>query len=413
MRVLGAVSVSVAALLAACGGGGGGGGGEEQTLYVSLGYTSPTPISLYQPVWMVPQATGFNGHTPHCTLIDGGLPAGLSMQPDCTIVGRAMQEGMSQFTVRVGAHGATGTIDQTSLLEVRGPSVVYPVWGYPQSLRFGQGISDGPSIAGPWTPAPDLSLTWSYQMLSGTLPPGTSFDSVTGRIAGTAQAAGSYTVQIQATLNTQFGSYVVPMVSTYMANVDIPYVSYGATSSSPAVAYLSQPFSLAPLLFGGTTVSGVSFTPALPPGLVVDGQGVVSGVPTGVERAAQDHRLQATLHAGGVSVPTQGSLYLAVASPVRHRYVSHSGLVNVSLGMPYTLVPTVTQVSAVPLQAGATVAYAARPGCMAPGLSVDPATGVVSGTPSTPGVFTCYVDVSITNNGVGWTQAMALDLWVR
>lgn len=416
MRVLGGLVLFGAALLGACGGGGGGGspnGGEEQTLYVSLGYSSGNSLSLYQRVSMAPLASGFHGFTPHCTLIDGGLPAGLSMQSDCTIVGRALQEGLSHFTVRVGAHGAIGTIDQASVLEVRGPLVVYPTRGYPQSLRFGEGISDGPSIAGPWTPGADLLMNWTYQLQSGNLPPGTHLDSTTGRIVGTAQAVGSFTTHIQATLNTQFGVYVVPMISQYMANVDIPYVAYGATPSSPAVAYLSQPFNATPLLLAGTAVSGVNFTPALPPGLAVDAWGVVSGVPTGTERAGRDYTLQATLSAGGVSVPTQGSLYLAVASPVHYEYVSHPGLIDVTLGAPYSLAPRTTQVSAVSLQVGATVIYAERPACMAPGLAVDPATGVVSGTPVTPGSFTCYVDVNITNNGVSWSQAMPLSLRVR
>jgi hypothetical protein len=413
-----------AALLAACGGGGGGGdsgsggGGSAvggETLYVTLTYPNDA-IALYQQVVIQPQLGGFQGRSPNCSLVNGSMPAGLQVQGNCVISGRATQAGATSVTLRVGASGAGNTIDVPVTLRVAGPDVRYPIRTFLQALQIGEAVSDDPSIVN-WTAASDLSISWSYRLQGGSLPTGMTLDTSTGRISGTAQASGSFSAEIAATMNTQFGTYEAT-VSTYAVNVNVPFIAYsGSSSSSPATAYVSQSFSASPGPVGaflpGSSISGVTFQTALPAGLSVDGAGVVSGVATGPLLGSTTYDFQATLTNGGVSAPTQGTLFLQVSSPVLYSY--GNGQVTATNGAPFTLAPTVTQASSVPLVVGATRVYAERVSdcTLAPGLTLDPSTGVVAGTPTATGTFSCFVDISTTNNGVTWNFPVQLYMTVQ
>jgi large repetitive protein len=66
----------------------------------------------------------------------------------------------------------------------------------------------------------------------------------------------------------------------------------------------------------------------------------------------------------------------------------------------------VTQLSLVPLSAGSSTTYVQRAGgcTLPPGVSLNPSTGVVSGTPTATGTFDCFVDATVTNNGISWVN---------
>lgn len=410
--------VACAAVLTACGGGGGGGGsGNSGTLYVTFNYPG-TPVPLYHQVNLQPQTTGFDGRTPNCTLAQGSLPGGLQLQPDCSITGRVTQAASTVFTVRVGASGVSNTIDVTSGLTVMTPGLVYPYRTPLQPVAIGVFLDDTPTVPG-WTAPPGLMASWSYRLHSGSLPTGAALDPHSGRISGNTQARGAFTADIVGTLTSQYGVFET-MPSTYAVNVNVPAIGYpGSTSMGyPLVAYLSQPFSATPEPQGvslpGSTFSGASFMPSLPTGLSSNGAGEISGAASGAEVVSQSYDIQATLHHGGASEATQGRVYLAVRAPVRYSYGS-SGYVYVQNLQPLNVSPTETAVSPIPLQAGATRLFTPEPGqcTLPPGTSLDPATGTVSGTPTTVGSFGCVLDVETTNNGVTWTVSTLLVLLVQ
>ncbi len=393
-------------MLVGCGGGGG--DDEVEPLYVTVNYPMDA-VSLYQPVTISPAMAGFKGYVPRCSLVNGSLPAGLQLNSNCSISGRATEATRTWITVRVGADRVINTIDVGAEVQVNGPGLLYPDRLFLGALTFGTVVNDDPRLTN-WTAAADLSMSWSYSLTGGNLPPGLALDPVSGRVTGTTQTAGSYTAQIQGTLQTQFGTFQT-YATSYSVNVNVPTLGY--PSSSPT-AWVSQPFSLAPQIIGvhlpDATITGASLSPALPAGLSVDDAGVVSGTATQLQTVVSAHALQATLNQGGASAPTQGALNLWIRSPVSYSYEA----ANTSFGVPFSLSPTLTQHSPVPLQPGATRVFSQQPGyCWLPtGLSIDPATGTLSGTPTDRGNFGCSVDIVHTNQGVTWTTSTYLSLAV-
>lgn len=391
-----AVLSSVA--LVACGGGGGG-SDNGGTLYVSVDYPAQ-PISLYESVVVQPQLSGFAGRTPSCSLVGGAMPAGLQLRSDCSIAGRATQPGLNVITIRVAASGVSNTLDLPKAVQVNGPAVTYQ-HSMLQNTPLGTLVNDHPSVLY-WIPGADLSITWSYRLQSGSLPPGLTLDPVSGLVSGTLQTVGVHSGLIVATLQTQFGTYEASPTG-YGINVDVPVIRY-----TGGTAYVSVPYSDTPWLQGvhlpDAALSNVSFSPALPPGLAVDAAGVISGSPTVAQLSSPLHTATATLTQGGVSGSTQGTFSLGVLSPVYIRYPFS----NTAQGTPLNLMPIVDQ--RVPLSPGATMNYTPGGGScvLPPGVSIDGPTGAVTGTSPITGVFSCNLNVDITNNGVSWTDSASL-----
>lgn len=424
MRTLVGLVVACATLLSACGGGGGGSsgsggsdGGYVETLYVSVVYPN-NAVSLYQPVTITPQTSGFQGYTPVCSVANGGLPAGLQLQSDCTITGRPVEATRTWLTVRVGAVNVSNTIDVIADVTVEGPRLVYPDHLYDAPLGIGSTVNDFPSTSG-WTAAGDLSMSWSYSFHSGSLPDGLSFDPVTGRVSGTVQNSGNYLAFIKGTLQTQFGTYET-YEGGYRASVGVPAVQYPTAGAgiNTAIAYISQPFNLVPHFYGAhlpdASLSGASFdsspSPPPPAGLSMNAAGVVQGVPTAL-RLQRRYNMSATVTQGGVSHATQGSLDIRVDSPVSYTY---SGM-TFARGIPMSATPTLVLHSPTPLLPGATRTFTPRIGyCLLPtGVGIDAATGTFSGTPTAGGSFYCLIDVENTNNGVSWSSSLGVTLVVQ
>lgn len=415
-------------LFAACGGGGGGGRegsvsfgppgtGNGGTFPIYLSY--PSEIRLFEKVAIHPYQGESGGRSPRCSLVSGDPPPGLSLRDDCALVGRALQPGKFLLTVRVEVDGA-GSIVTNVYPTVAEPLAIYWDRSFPASAAIGQFVDELPQIL--WEAGSDVAATWNFRLVSGSLPPGLALDAGTGRICGAATASGAYSMEIQSRLTTQFGSYEsVPR--THRINIAIPYIGYGrarydldpASGIRGNVAYISQAFSLAPsagVFDPPVTYSNPTFSPALPSGLSADPENsVITGVPTGFS-AHNEFEIQAIITSNGISAPTQGYMTLTVVSPTSFSYGWSQ--YTARAGVPFLLAPTVTQLSPVALSTNATIHYTLRSGDSLPaGLSLDPTTGAISGTPAGTGSFHPTIEVSVTNDSVSWVVPVSLHLIVE
>lgn len=175
-------------------------------------------------------------------------------------------------------------------------SVATPALSYNGSQPFPAVI--GESIA--LTPA--VSGTVGHYTVSPTLPPGLSLDGQSGVISGTpTQAKGSATYTVNARGAGARASFPLVLSVTEPPN----HLSY----ASPAAATVGRALApLVPTVAG--TVEHYAVTPALPPGVAVDGKsGVIAGTPSAASSLAPY-----TITASSTAGNTRFVFMLAVAA---------------------------------------------------------------------------------------------------
>jgi hypothetical protein len=183
---------------------GGCGGGGSKDLYVTVSFPY-TPVSVFRVSTILPNLSGFDGHDQRCDQNSGALPTGMHINNDCSISGRPTQVGDFTFGYKVRAEDTNGSFDNTASVTVIGPTVGYGA--HQISVKLAAAVNDAPQIANNgWIAPTDTTLTWSYQVASGSLAPGLSLNAATGVISGIPTTAGNFLAVIQPVLSTTYGS---------------------------------------------------------------------------------------------------------------------------------------------------------------------------------------------------------------
>jgi hypothetical protein len=338
---------------------------------------------------------GSGGTAPYTwTVTAGALPAGLSLDPDTGIItGTPTGAGTTAFTVTATDAGSPAetaseavsiTIASTAALSVTTTSLTAPTVGqaYSSTLAATGGVP-----------------VYAWSVSSGTLPAGLSLDPDTGTISGTPTTAGPGTFTIEAsdsatpTADTATRTYTMTVTAaTATLTLAAPTLP-GATAGAAYIAPLPSTGGTAPLSWSVSTG-------ALPPGLTLDpALGVISGVPT-----------QSGTFAFGVSVSDAAA---------------HTAAENLSITVAAGSAPSISTASLPGATAGSAYSqqligtggvpdysWSVSSGALPGGLSLDPSTGLISGTPATAGGYTFTIALTDSASPTAGTASRAYTITV-
>lgn len=293
------------------------------------------------------------------------MPPGLTLSPAGLISGVPTTAGQYNVTVTVQIGGTGVSTTQTLLLTVYIGQVTFQTATLPEVISgqpYSQTLQAGP---------PGLSYS-----LSGLLPSGITFNTITGVFSGISTAIGAYSFQVTGT----YPNYLTT-TRTYNMYVVTGVLAVPQTNLPPAVQ--GSPYSATVGATGGLPPYQWSFATSSTNGLVIN---PMTGTITGTPLANGNFVFPIDLtDATGLTIST--GLTLFVANPLS---VLTSTLPNATVGTPYS--QSLVTMGGTPL-----FTWTITTGSLPPGLSMS-SSGVISGTPTSNGSFTFTVQVTDSGN---------------
>jgi uncharacterized protein YhjY with autotransporter beta-barrel domain len=304
----------------------------------------------------------------------GALPTGLSLNPNSGVIsGTPTVSGTSNFTIRatdssgdIGSRAYTVNIGTNSLTV--NPSTL-PAGT--QNVVYNQSVS-ATGGTGPYT----------FSVSAGALPAGLSLAPSTGVISGSPTGSGPSTFTISA-LDSQGNTGSRP----YTVNIGGNTLTLNP-ASLPSGSQ-GTPYSQTVVGTGGTAPYTYSLTSgALPAGVSLNpNTGAITGTPSGSGQSL--FVVQARDVNGNV-----GSRQYAVNIGTNSLTINPSTLPPAPQGTPYRQTVVAT--------GGATpYTYTITSGALPPGLTLNPNTGLISGTPTTIGNFNVTILARDINGNFG------------
>ncbi|MBA2642006.1 MAG: putative Ig domain-containing protein, partial [Actinobacteria bacterium] len=229
--------------------------------------------------------------------------------------------------------------------------------------------------------------TWSVS--AGSLPPGLSLDPASGALTGTPSAAGSYSFTARV-LDSQSQS------DTQVLSIAVAD-PLAITTTSLSGGTVGQAYSQTAAATGGATPYTWSVSVGtLPPGLGLNsGTGAISGTPT--TEGTYAFMVQAADSGNPARTDTQALSISVVGDPPT---IGTTSLADGTTTQPYSQTLAAT---------GGSGAYtwSIATGSLPPGLSLDPSTGALSGTPTATAsyAFTAQVTDNLSQSD---TQALSI-----
>ncbi len=219
--------------------------------------------------------------------------------------------------------------------------------------------------------SPALTVTggaspYTFSLASGILPAGLTLNTTNGAITGTPTAAGTFTIQVTDAAG------IVAASSCPFTIAAAPVLTCPAISSGE----IGRAFSSPPItVTGGTPPYTFSVSGTLPPGLTLN---TASGAITGTPTATGSFSIQVTDAEGVVA---SNCLFTIVPSLT----ILTTALPQGTVGAAYSFQP---------LTAGGTQPFMWSIGGLPPGLSGNPSSGLISGTPTLTGTSSVTISVS-------------------
>jgi hypothetical protein len=313
---------------------------------------------------------GAGGSTPYAwSVTTGSLPAGLTLDGTTGVIsGTPISSGPFTFTVTL-TDGANQTATQSYTVDVVAPiPPATPPSITTTSLPGGEvGVPYSQTLVGTGGTGP---YTWA--VTAGSLPAGLTLNTSTGAISGTPTGSGPATFTVTLTdANDQTATQSFTL--TVSAAPSIPSITtpslLGGGVGAPYSQTLAGTGGKAPYAWSVTTGS-------LPAGLTLNGStGIISGTPTG----SGPTTFTVILTDGNNQTATK-SFTLSVSAAPSFPSITTTTLPGGGAGNPYSQTLAGT---------GGTSPYrwSVTAGSLPAGLTLNGATGVISGTPTTLGSY--------------------------
>jgi large repetitive protein len=259
--------------------------------------------------------------------------------------------------------------------------------GQPYSKTFGGTGGCGPA------------LPYQYTILGGKLPPGLSL-SFSGTISGTPTTAGSFSFWVDLSdQNPPSADWCRPSDAQREFTITVgggapapaPAVplSIVQTALAPKATTLQTPYSFQLTASGGGSQTWSLVSGSLPAGMQLSSGGLISGIPS----AAGDFSFAVRVSDGARSATQAYTL-----SVVEKLTISPVTAPAAEVARPFDLRPAA---------AGGRSGYTWTATGLPTGLSVDAASGAISGKPSTPGSYP--VKLTVTDS-LGFTASVDVAL---
>jgi uncharacterized protein YhjY with autotransporter beta-barrel domain len=354
---------------------------NSYTLIVAAPAIAVTPATLPAPKAGTPysqQLTASGGVAPYAyTVSSGSLPAGLTLSNSGLLSGTPTAGGSVTLTVQAAdAHLFTGTRSYTLAITSATVSLTPATLPNPTAEAVYTATLTAAGGTAPYT----------YSVASGTLPAGLTLNAATGVLSGTTNVAGNFTFSLRASDSSTGVGAPFSATNSYTLNVGAPAITVtpgtlpAATVATVYSRQLTASGGVAPYAY---TVSSGS----LPAGLSLSSSGLLSGTPT----AAGSFTLTVQAEDAHLFTGTQ-SYTLSVASASVS--LTPASLPNPTAEAAYTAALTATGGTA-------PYTYSVTSGTLPVGLSLNAATGVLSGTTNVAGSFPFSIKVTDSSTGVG------------
>jgi hypothetical protein len=328
-----------------------------------------------------------DGQSNPVTYSANGLPPGLSINTSTGLISGTLSSGLSavaSYVVTVTAADGNASTSQTFTWTVTTVGLDTPA---------DQTNTEGDVVSLPLAGSDATSAALTYS--ASGLPPGLSLDSATGVISGTisagAAAAGPYTVTVAASDGTASTSQTF----TWTVN---PYVTVNAVSDQSNV---EGDVVVLPVQARDPAQDTLRYSAqGLPAGLSINSStGLITG--TVAQGASQNGPYTVTLTAGnGRYSASQTFTWKVTPANVPVPVLSNPGSQSAVTGQAVSLALQATDPGGYPLTFSASG--------LPDGLSIDPTTGVISGTLADDAASDTPYAVTVTvNNGVGGTASQS------
>jgi putative Ig domain-containing protein len=238
------------------------------------------------------------------------------------------------------------------------------------------------------------ALPYQYKVLAGSLPPGLSLSS-SGLISGTPTLGGGWSFWVELSdQNPPSQSWCV--VSSAQREFSITVVqglSIKQNALSPKATFLNEPYSFQLSADGGGSQVWSIKSGSLPAGMALNSSGLISGTPTATGDFSFVAQVTDTNRTDTETFSLTVVERLKIAAPA-----SASG----EVGVPYALALKSTG-------GRPAVTWSFAQGALPTGLSLNAATGEITGTPAVAGAYPLKVQVTDT---LGLTATVDVPLTV-